>query len=81
MLTIARMTETENAINFPSTCVAYSFWSFSQWEWFSAYYLQQKMKIKKWLWWNPALICQVTFDFEIFKNYVCYSLFLFIITD
>ena len=38
ILTVARMTETKNAINFPSICVAYSFWSSSQWEWFSAYH-------------------------------------------
>ena len=59
------MTKTKNAINFPSTCVVFPLWWSSHWDWFSAFYLQQKLNIKKWLYWNPSLICQVTFDFVI----------------
>ena len=50
MSSIARTIETKSAIKFPSTCVAFSFWSSSHWDWLYAFYLQQKMKMKKWLW-------------------------------
>ena len=49
MSSIARVTETKSAINFSSTCVVYSFLSSSHWDWFFAFYLQQIVKIKKWL--------------------------------
>ena len=46
---IPRMKETKNAIKFQLTCLAFSFWSSFHWDSFSAFYLHQKMNMKKWL--------------------------------
>ena len=75
--TIARMIEIKSAVKFPSIAVAFSFCSSLHWDWFCAFYLQQKMKMKKWLWLNPSLILQVTFDLLMFAHiYIFCMLYL-----